>query len=508
MREILVFFALSLSCLAQYATTDDGSRLFFTSSDRLAGTNQAFRSKLFSWDAEHGVQLVYELPIEYIYNISVTSDDSFAAFDVATEEPRQVRGELLNLRTGKAEIVGTTAKISRNGRYVFTGDALIDRLAGTSKPVSVATAFVGSDGSLLYRDLNNLHRIDPDGTDRIVIAIFRFGQLIEADENTTAVVVNRGPGSTTVVDTLTGREVALPGAFGVAHLSRDGQWVTFAVSQPPDYREQVALCRADASECKVLKNPPIMGSPIAISGDASSVYASFENRILRIDTNSGHTEQAFAIAALFPPQAPIVPGSLVRFSAFNAGDHITVNGQEAPILPSTPWAPVIQVPWDLPDQWVKFTMYGGESPFETFTRTFPISDFYPQGFAPGSPGVNEGQPAYRQDWSANTYESAATSGEIVHIFAVGLGAVDCAVETGKPAPLDRLCRITRVVNWQWTTAPNTNVPAEVLFAGLAPGTVGLYQIDVRVPAYNDYEFIALSDGVRNPRVAFVKVRQP
>jgi len=505
MRAILVFFALSLSCLAQYVTTDDGSRLFFTSSDRLAGTNQSFRSKLFSWDAEHGVQLVYELPIEYIYNISVTGDGSFAAFDVATEEPRQGRGELLNLRTGQAEIVGTTAKISRNGHYLFTGDTLIDRIAGTSKPVSVATAFVGSDGSLLYRDLNNLHRIDPDGTDRIVTTIFRFGQLIEADENTTAVVVNRGPGSPIVVDTLTGREVALPGAFGVAHLSRDGQWVTFAARQPPDYREQVTLCRADASECKLLGNPPILASPIAISGDASSVYASFENRILRIDSRTGQTEQVFVLASLFPPEAPIVPGSLVRFSAFNAGDHITVNGREAPILLSTPWAPVIQVPWDLPDQWVKFTMYGGESPFETFTRTYPVSDFYPQGFAPGNPPENA---AYRQDWSATTYESPAVPGEIVHIRSVGLGATDCAIETGRPAPLDRLCRITRVVNWQWTTAPNTNVPADVLFTGLAPGTVGLYQIDVRVPAYNDYEFIALSDGVRNPRVAFVKVRQP
>jgi uncharacterized protein (TIGR03437 family) len=204
---------------------------------------------------------------------------------------------------------------------------------------------------------------------------------------------------------------------------------------------------------------------------------------------------------------PIVPGSLVRFFAQNPGDHITVNGQEAPILSTPSGLPMIQLPWDLPDQWVKFTMYGGNSPFETFTQTFPVSDFFPKGFAPGSPGVNEGQPAYRQDWSATTYDSPATAGEIVHIYAVGLGAVDCPVVTGIPAPLDRLCRPLHMLDWQWTTAPSTTVPAEVLFAGLAPGIVGLYQIDVRVPPYIGYQVIELADVVRNSVVAFVRIRQ-
>jgi uncharacterized protein (TIGR03437 family) len=511
-RDILVFFAVSLACVAQYVPTNDGSRLFFTSSDRLVGTNQSLRSKLFSWDAEHGVQLVYESPTEYICCISITGDGSLAAFSLVTaDDAPRTKGGLLNLGTEQVEIVGSRAIISRNGHYLFTGDALVDRIAGTSRPVSVGAAFVGSDGSILYRDLNSLHRIDPDGTDRTVMSGFRFGTLIDADENTTTAIVIPATTSTVVLDTITGRQVDLSAAGGStmpAFLSRDGQWVTFGVQLPPDYHAHVILCRSDASDCKILTNPPILASAIGISGDASTVYASFQNRIWRIDTSTGRTERAFGFASFSPlAEAPIVPGSLVRFYALNAGDHIAVNGVEAPVLSSPGGAPVIQVPWDLPDQWVKFTMSGGDSPFETFTRTYPISDFFPQGFAPGSPGLNEGQPAYRQDWSATTYESPATAGEIVHIYAVGLGAVDCPVENGKPAPLDRLCRSTRMVDWQWTTAPGTTLPAEVQFAGLAPGMVGLYQIDVRVPPYNGYEFIELSDGVRNLRVAFVRVRQ-
>ena len=57
----ILFFAASLACMAQYVATDDGKRLFFTSADRMAGTDQSFRSKLFSWDPEHGVRLVYEV---------------------------------------------------------------------------------------------------------------------------------------------------------------------------------------------------------------------------------------------------------------------------------------------------------------------------------------------------------------------------------------------------------------------------------------------------------------
>jgi len=517
MREIVVFFAVSLSCVAQYGPTQyvpssDGSRLFFVSVDRMIGTNQSFRSKLFSWDVEHGVQLVYESPTEFICCISVTGDGSLAAFFAGPADgPPQRKGELLDLGTGQIEIVGTEAIISRNGRYLFTGNALVDRITGTSRPLPGAAAFVGSDGSILYRDRDNLHRVDPDGTDRTVISGLRFGQLVDADENTTTAIILPWPVSPVVVDTITGRQVDL-GTVGASTgespiLSRDGQWVTFAARLPPDYHTQGILCRSDASGCKALTDSSMLASPIAISDDAGSVYAVLQNGVVRIDTSTGGTERAFVFGILSPlSDKPMVPGSLVRFSAVNAGDHITVNRMEVPLLSPPGALPVIQIPWDLPGQWVQFTMYGGDSPFETHTLTYALSDFFPQGFVPGNPGLNEGQPVYREDWSATTFESPAIPGEIVHIYAVGLGAVDCPVETGNPAPLDRLCRSTRMIDWQWTTAPSTTVPAEVLFAGLAPGIVGLYQIDVRVPPYNGYEFIELSDGVRNPRVAFVRVR--
>ena len=126
MRGFL-FFAASLTCMAQYVATDDGKRLFFTTADRMAGTDQSFRSKLFSWDAENGVRLVYESPLEYICCITITGDGSLAAFS-ANSEDGQTKAELLDLLTGRIETFGKSAIISRNGRFLFTGDSLLDRL--------------------------------------------------------------------------------------------------------------------------------------------------------------------------------------------------------------------------------------------------------------------------------------------------------------------------------------------------------------------------------------------
>lgn len=71
----------------------------------------------------------------------------------------------------------------------------------------------------------------------------------------------------------------------------------------------------------------------------------------------------------------------------------------------------------------------------------------------------------------------AVPGEFLTIYTTGLGAVDTAVETGAPAPATSLVR-TRVV-------PRVIIggfEATVQFAGLAPGFVGLYQVNVQVPA--------------------------
>jgi uncharacterized protein (TIGR03437 family) len=71
----------------------------------------------------------------------------------------------------------------------------------------------------------------------------------------------------------------------------------------------------------------------------------------------------------------------------------------------------------------------------------------------------------------------ARRGQAVQIYANGLGPVDHTPATGEPTSAEQLSR-TRV-NASVTVGGR---PAEVLFSGLAPGNVGLYQVNLVVAA--------------------------
>lgn len=73
-----------------------------------------------------------------------------------------------------------------------------------------------------------------------------------------------------------------------------------------------------------------------------------------------------------------------------------------------------------------------------------------------------------------TSSAPASAGETLILWATGLGAVDSLPDTGVPA--ESSSRITGAVSA--AIGPN---PAEILYAGLAPGWVGLYQVNLTLP---------------------------
>ena len=77
-------------------------------------------------------------------------------------------------------------------------------------------------------------------------------------------------------------------------------------------------------------------------------------------------------------------------------------------------------------------------------------------------------------------------GEIIHIFAIGLGAVNPEPPEGTAAPVEPLARLA---------SPLVCSDSEVLYAGLAPGHVErVYQVDLRIGDVTGYTQFKCSLG--------------
>jgi uncharacterized protein (TIGR03437 family) len=113
--------------------------------------------------------------------------------------------------------------------------------------------------------------------------------------------------------------------------------------------------------------------------------------------------------------------------------------------------------------------FGGQSTFAS-----------PQGVGPGIFVLPDGTPAIQHaaDYSLVTASNPLVKGETIIIYATGLGSVVNGPATGMPAtgaaPMSTKCGMPSVV----VTAPYTPGSMTVLYAGLTPGSAGLYQLNV------------------------------
>ncbi len=83
-----------------------------------------------------------------------------------------------------------------------------------------------------------------------------------------------------------------------------------------------------------------------------------------------------------------------------------------------------------------------------------------------------------QDNTLNSASNPARRGEFITIFATGQGVVQPRIASGQPAPADPLSRVAGLT----VSLGGQLLPADaVVFAGMSPGSVGLLQVNVRVP---------------------------
>jgi uncharacterized protein (TIGR03437 family) len=191
-----------------------------------------------------------------------------------------------------------------------------------------------------------------------------------------------------------------------------------------------------------------------------------------------------------------------------AGTTVTIDGVAAPIYYSSSGVVSVQAPTSLTT--------GGTTQIQVVNSS-GSSLSVPQIAATTNPGVftyevgGSGQAkAVNQDGSLNgdgsnlPTDKPAPPGSVISVYATGLGAVTPAVAAGTPAPSSPLSATVSPV-----TANIAGRAATVTFAGLAPGLIGVYQVNILVPlsAPSGTARLALyADGVGSQTAVTIQVK--
>lgn len=143
------------------------------------------------------------------------------------------------------------------------------------------------------------------------------------------------------------------------------------------------------------------------------------------------------------------------------------------------------------------------SGLETDAVTLKVMPYDPGLFTfDGSPAGPAA--ALRSDFSAISTTAPAQRGSVIMLFGTGFGPVNPSVPSGQPAPSSTLS--------QTVQAPVVlfgDRPGRVLFSGLAPGLMGVYQVSVEVPAdapTGDAVSVVVGIGGRGTNYAKIAIR--
>ena len=163
------------------------------------------------------------------------------------------------------------------------------------------------------------------------------------------------------------------------------------------------------------------------------------------------------------------------------GVRVRINGQYVPVYYASEGQVNFQCPVLSPGNTVQLTIEGSTGVSKTVSSTMHFAT--PGIFAIDGSGKGQGAILI-----ANTNQLAMTPtngipsrpakpGDYISIYATGLGPVNVNVPAGSPAPAKPLANAQAQVDVKIDGSPG-----KVAFAGLAPGFIGLYQVNAEIPA--------------------------
>jgi uncharacterized protein (TIGR03437 family) len=154
------------------------------------------------------------------------------------------------------------------------------------------------------------------------------------------------------------------------------------------------------------------------------------------------------------------------------GTSVLFNGVPMPLFYVSGTQVNAQVPFDAPVGQAGIAIRRGSS--TSAVRPVTIAALSPGIFTVNQSGAGAGLIVHAGNFSQVSPASPARAGEYLSVFCTGLGALQRPVATGDvpPLPVPQVTAATEVAI--------AGIPAVVTFAGVAPGFVGLYQVNIQV----------------------------
>jgi uncharacterized protein (TIGR03437 family) len=533
----LLFAFPLLSQISQLATTADGATLLFRTTFRLqTETELGSQAKIYQW--QHGQFTRLDAAKEVflgltpdVFNPFLTSDGSVYGWQIQNgcSYCRFLIGSIFashveNVTLPNGFPTGTLS-VSANGRF-YVADVFpnFDPIpsprnakyfdANTRISVDLPSYFppapvirqVSNDGTVLFilPDSPNTGSLALWKPDTPPVVIYSGGQVLDAKisadggdvafeflsldpqrkgEHLLAVYSSAGA---TIIST----QAAQPpnNMAGVFQPSWDlsGTNLLYRQFDPITQTYSLALWNAATNTSTVVLSQPEGISNAVISGDAKTIWAvTTSNRLLRANLPRGTIDEILpplAVPSLTQSSSP-VPGSavLIRGSAFNASNTVSLDGKELPILAVSPEGIWVQVPWEYRPSatLARLTISAPGNPFQTVVPFQVSLGLSPQFVGSTTADHDEGfAKASHQDFaSLITPENPARSGETIHVYLTGLGPLDGPIGTGETGPdsppLHPLATLS-------CSLDGFSVPILLTYAA---GLVGFYQADIALPVF-------------------------
>lgn len=411
---------------------------------------------------------------------------------------------------------GELSRLSRNGRFLFqlrsdNGASLLDLETGQHyplpnnvRPLHIHNA-LSDDGSLLSylrppaepgKNLG-VALIRPGEPPRLIYQGGYVSMAALSPDGRYAFVRAEGPAgilSLVEIDLVTNKQRTI--------FSTDNDVFQFSLDSTAShvlirYYQALSLWDRATNTVRRLADSEDLIRSAALSDDGSTVaYQRNDGSIYRIHAASGQSEQLYAAtpADISTNFRTTYPGSAVIFSVrgLRSDAEIHINGERVPLLRLETTSIEsqklqIQIPFDLPLPVLGLlTVTQPNSPFILVTQLPFLREPTP-GFFNYFDAESRGfvLSAALEDFSALVSRAKpAPAGSTIHAYLGGLGPLDLPVATGQPGPFNPpakpLATLTCELRNLDTSGPFRSLEIPTLI--YAPGLIGAYQADLRIPA--------------------------